>query len=543
MGMRSVSAVAAEPPPAADSSSWKLVPEVARDVQGIVVSGYGDLTKARAFFLKANASGGAWLAAVRAAVPITAADGPQKPAAMIAFTPTGLQSFGVPKDALATFPQPFQEGMFQPDRRRRLGDDDRDPKQAATISKGGLVWSGNPVDPKRKPQALTVHALLILYDETDTALDAHEKRVVDALAPAGVEIVRKMELDLRVDDRRIAREHFGFSDGISQPAPFDADVLVGPNAKPPGDPIHGVPLGDILLGYKNAHGEIPPGPVVPHPVDVEATTLVNRSARRKHVATEDNPLRAIKGTSGLHDLGLNGSYLVVRELKQDVAAFWTSLDREAASLNERAGDDATAVDADWLAARIVGRDKDGHFLGSTGPCAALSGGMPDNAPLFFKTDQHGFGCPIGSHVRRANPRDGLANTASACANLLDAANAHRILRRGRKFGATASDPRTPDDVDRGLLFMCLNTDIVRQFEFVQQNWMLNPNFGTLYDEVDPLVGPKGKMTLPKQPLRRIVDIETYVTLTGGEYFFLPSLRALAYFETLRGPDNKPESRL
>ena len=81
--------------------------------------------------------------------------------------------------------------------------------------------------------------------------------------------------------------------------------------------------------------------------------------------------------------------------------------------------------------------------------------------------------------------------------------------------------------------MCLNGDISRQFEFVQQNWMLNPNFATLFDEVDPLVGPAGKMTLPDTPLRRRVEVATYITLVGGDYFFLPSLTALAIFAALR----------
>jgi hypothetical protein len=85
-----------------------------------------------------------------------------------------------------------------------------------------------------------------------------------------------------------------------------------------------------------------------------------------------------------------------------------------------------------------------------------------------------------------------------------------------------------DGVDRGLLFICLNTDITRQFEFVQQTWMLNPNFATLYDEADPLLGPKGMMTIPEEPLRRIIEVDTFVQMAGGEYFFLPSMPALRY---------------
>ena len=117
--------------------------------------------------------------------------------------------------------------------------------------------------------------------------------------------------------------------------------------------------------------------------------------------------------------------------------------------------------------------------------------------------RYGMGCPPGIHVRRAYPRDALAPSEEEQAQtLLAAANNHRILRRGRKFGATISDRREDDGVDRGLLFICLNTDIARQFEFVQQTWLLNPNFATLFDEIDPLIGPDGRMTIREEPLRR-----------------------------------------
>jgi deferrochelatase/peroxidase EfeB len=82
------------------------------------------------------------------------------------------------------------------------------------------------------------------------------------------------------------------------------------------------------------------------------------------------------------------------------------------------------------------------------------------------------------------------------------------------------------------LFICLNTDISRQFEFVQQTWMLNSNFAILYDETDPLIGPKGTMTVRDRPLRRIIEVETFVRMAGGDYFFLPSMPALRYLAAL-----------
>ena len=80
--------------------------------------------------------------------------------------------------------------------------------------------------------------------------------------------------------------------------------------------------------------------------------------------------------------------------------------------------------------------------------------------------------------------------------------------------------------------MCLNTDIDRQFEFIQQTWLLNSAFATLFDEVDPLVGPAGRMTIRGEALRRTAHVDTFVRLAGGDYFFLPSLPALNYLASL-----------
>ena len=126
----------------------------------------------------------------------------------------------------------------------------------------------------------------------------------------------------------------------------------------------------------------------------------------------------------------------------------------------------------------------------------------------------------------------MAPGASDASTLLAAGNNHRILRRGRKFGPKIEDHHTDDGETRGLLFICLNTDIARQFEFIQQTWLLNQDFATLGGEVDPLVGPDGQMTLRDEPLRRRIRVETYVHMAGGDYFFLPSIPALRYLERL-----------
>ena len=538
--------------------SWKLKPPHDRFTQGIVLSGFSKLPSAQALFLffdwPENGPGdtkpagkGASIQALRAVAPITDADEEDPRATTLAFTWTGLQKLGLPADVLATFSQPFREGMYQEDRLRRLGDRVNDA-WLATVIEGGPRWSGNIPARKEKPApeweraigdlgsptewgerdaptAITVHSLLVLYEADEVAAEAWAMTVEKALAPHGIKIVHRLPLDLRLDPKDIGREHFGFADGLSQPIPYDEksgdpnapDSLCFSNGQPvTRDEWHGVPLGEILLGHTNAHHEKAPGPIVPDdkPGKARAAGLLPDAA-----------------PAGCLNFGLDGSYMVVRELQQDVAAFWKSL--EAGAARVRAHDPgATHVTAEWLAERVIGRNRDGHLLCPAGFLAPDPFDMPENAFGFRKTDPQGVGCPPGSHVRRANPRDSLAKDLASAQTLLDAANNHRILRRARKYGTTLTDRDKEDGKERGLLFICLNTDIARQFEFVQQTWLLNKNFHTLFDETDPLVGPKGHFTIREQPLRRIVEVDTFIRLAGGEYFFLPSIPALNYLGSL-----------
>ncbi len=528
--------------------TWKLAAEIAPHTQGIVVTGFGDLPTGRALFLGLGepattwTGGGVWLRALELVAPVTPAlppdgsapDGAAQ-AAAIAFTASGLARMGLEAQALASFARPFREGMFQEDRLRRLGDRRRG-EWLDTVLPGGPRWSGNT--PPREPVGarigaydvphadqeehvatpLTVHAVLLLYARDEAAADSQTAAVEAALAPFDIRIVHRLPLVLDVEQSGISREHFGFADGLSQPAPYDADgavLLEGVQVTAP-DRVQGVPLGEFLIGHVNGHYEKAPGPVAP-----------GEDGRAAKAGLAPHP-----EAQGFHDLGRNGSYLVVRELRQDVARFWRSMDANAAAIHARDPAHSDHVTAEWIAERVVGRDRDGNLLCPGGKLPRDRFGLPDSNYLFLERDPHGVGCPPGSHVRRANPRDALAPSAKTGPSLLDAANNHRILRRGRKYGPRIADYRTDDGVDRGLLFMCLNTDIARQFEFVQQVWLLNSDFATLFDEVDPLVGPDGRMTIREEPLRRSIRVETFVQMAGGEYFFLPSLPALRYLALL-----------
>jgi Dyp-type peroxidase family len=530
--------------------TWKLASTIAPLTQGLVVNGYGSLPTGRALFLEfgEGLSGGAWLHALNQVAPVTPAIPPTKgeensqaQAAAIAFSWTGLKRMGMAETALASFSRPFQEGMFQEDRLRRLGDR-RKGAWLGTVTDGGPTWSAN--NPRREPTSetvgaydvpygaeeehietpITVHAVLLLYTLDDAAANKLADDVQEALAPYAISVVHRLELVLDVEKAGISREHFGFADGLSQPEPFDENGAVTRAGEPvlKRDPVQGVPLGEVLVGYLNGHREKAPGPVVPGDFDGDEDPRPEAAGLVPHPEAQ-----------GFYDFGLNGSYMVVREYKQDVAAFWKSMEDNAAAIRESDPEHSAHVTADWIAERVVGRDREGHLLCPGGKRLPPSdSGLPDNSFVFLDRDPRGAGCPPGSHVRRANPRDALAPTLAQGPSLLGAANNHRILRRGRKFGPRLADHGQDDGANRGLLFICLNTDIARQFEFIQQTWLLNSDFAVLFDEVDPLVGPDGRMTIREEPLRRTVHVESFVKMAGGDYFFLPSLPALDYLARL-----------
>jgi Dyp-type peroxidase family len=494
-----------------DPGSWRLADGHRQNAQGLIVSPFAHLPEAVALLLDATNAKPAWLRTLldgaADGVDITKAIGRDEAdaargadgCAAIAFTATGLRQMGLAEDVLHSFATPFVEGMNEPNRRWRLHDNDlTDP--------AGLLWAGaTPLDlaPGKTPPMI-VHAALLLYHATPAELETFAAPLRDLLRQNGVAIVHELSLSLQFDPKmpEIAREHFGFADGISQPIPFGTTIVTKTGKAYPQDPIHGIAAGDLLIGHIAAYGEPSPGPLVP------------AAAPRADLLPE------IKGDAAHRDLGLDGSYLVMRELSQDVPAFDASMQAAAEQIG--------APSADWVAERVVGRTKNGVVLAEVPPASV--DGVPGNDFKFWATDADGRYCPRGSHIRRANPRDGLGDTAGDAATLLTAANNHRIMRRGRKYASYRAPGR--DTPLPGLLFMCLNTDLERQFEFVQQNWLLNCSFAALIGEQDPLVGPYGPFTIPDDPIRLRPTITTFVRLVGGEYFFLPSVKALAYLSGL-----------
>jgi Dyp-type peroxidase family len=227
---------------------------------------------------------------------------------------------------------------------------------------------------------------------------------------------------------------------------------------------------------------------------------------------------------------------VLRQLRQDVAGFWRYVDRES----RRADGSSDPQARLWLASKLVGRWPSGAPL-ATSPAHDDPRLAEWNDFGYGLTDRHGLSCPLGAHVRRANPRDSL-DPEPGTDRSVEINRRHRILRRGRKYGAglTIDSVFNPDQADdeteRGLHFIGLCANLQRQFEFIQHTWINNPKFDGLYDDVDPLVGTRptgGCFTIQAQPIRRrLRDLPQFVTVRGGGYFFLPGIRALRYLASL-----------
>ena len=449
------------------------------DVQGLVTYGYRDLGLARLVLLRAGDAGQfrAWLGALAGQVA-TATANPTFTAVNVALTPSGLRRLGLPDDVLAMFSDEFLSGMTTEHRRLILGDvDESAPERWA--------WGG-PGDP-------APDALLMLY-----ALDrAGRIALVEAQSAAyrahGLEEVWAMD---SVDLGR--REHFGFRDGISQPA-IEA---VQRSARP--DDV--VKAGEFLLGYVNEYGQVTDRPLVPQAGDPAG------------VLPQDLG-------SGLRDLGHNGTYLVLRQLAQDVPGFWRFAERATAG----PGGAADEAARDRLAAKMVGRWPSGAPL-ALAPEADDPAHADANDFRYAAADAAGMRCPIGSHVRRANPRDSLDPRPGSDASVA-VGKRHRLMRRGRPYGAPNGSE------ERGLLFMCVCANIARQFEFIQHTWVNNPKFDGLYDDGDPLLAGHqphgGTFTVQADPIRRrYVGLPRFVTVRGGAYLFLPGVRALRYLAGL-----------
>ena len=290
--------------------------------------------------------------------------------------------------------------------------------------------------------------------------------------------------------------------------------------------------GAILLGYPDSRGYMPTTPTLQAkydparllPESAESTTGVTVSFQGG-------------GSQGVRDLGQNGTFLVVRQLEQDLGAFKAYTAAQGQRLAAAGPFQGLAPEKvqRLVEAKIMGRWHDGRSL--VRHAYEDEGHGVDNDFTFQREDPQGFACPFGAHIRRANPRDSIDTTSS---QQLTLSNRHRILRVGRPYPA-------PKDGLPGLIFMCLNSDIERQFEFLQQTWIFGSSFHHLGDEKDPLIGQhggEGVFTIPtvSGPVR-LSGAPDFVRVRGGGYFFMPGRKALHYLSsdrTLAAPPPLPE---
>ena len=467
------------------------------DIQGILLDPYDSLPSACFLLLRITEPPEArqWLRSL----PVTSTEvyrrNPGASAVNVAITWPGLQVLRGREEAVLYATREFREGMATDHRSRFLGD-------LADSAPETWRWRGDEgsgIEP-----GAAVHLLLMIYAADPASL----AELVDLLA--GRPERDGLRLIETIETVRLAgsREHFGFRDGIGQPlVQGDAEGKVGDRL---------IAAGEFVLGYRNGFGGYSLSPAVPaseDPLGVFSQSPVDPNAR---------------------DLGRNGSYLVFRQLSQDVRAFWSFVDR-AVSTEHGAESGSTVA----LAAKMVGRWPSGASLlqypeRDPGKPAA------DDSFGYAEADPHGHLVPLGSHVRRANPRDALVDNVRESQTVV---GHHRILRRARAYGPPLDPSMNPaamlaaadDGAERGLNFICFNADIGRQFQFVQHDWMNSPKFGGLYDDASPLLGDREPsneavaFTVQGAPVRRrYPGIERFVRVRGGAYFFLPGLKAVEF---------------
>lgn len=472
------------------------------EVQRVILRGYSNLTCSHFFLLRIERSADAaeWLGRLLDEEAVRFDWGharDTRPALGLAVTHEGLLALGVDKDTIEGFSPGFVDGMTALGRSRKFGD-------TGSSAPDQWLWGQG---------ASTPHLLVMVYAASEMALAKAVALHREGFRAAGV-------LELYTADggqlgvcRTLAerREHFGFADGISQPR-FRSEPA-GLRSRHVRDADR-IATGELLLGYENEAGILPRSPIL-------------SAGARERVA--------LSRPDG--DLGRNGSYLVYRQLEQDVGGFWRAMGTatENATLEERV----------HLASKIVGRAPNGDPL-VTRPEGGPRGASDREDFDFANDDPHGTKCPLGAHIRRSNPRATLSRDPDIG---LAKSKKHRILRRGRSYGepfverlvpeelVRAADAGTGNPGPRGLHFICFNADIANQFEFVQQTWMNGTVFQGLRGEVDPLVGDPtgtgGLFTIQGEPLRcRVHDLPRFVTVRGGAYFFAPSRAALRYLSRL-----------
>ena len=414
----------------------------------------------------------------------------------IAFTVHGLQALGVPNAEITTFDPAFQAGMR---------------------ARAGTIGDAGPSDPTHWMTPLgsdQVHAILHIASDDQADLHATVARYVQNFGFNGtVHLLFTQQGLVRQDEP--GHEHFGFKDGVSQPGIRGLDL-----PRPGGDSNQGNP-GQDLLGP----GEF----VLGYATQIDGKDTVNMP----EVSPNPNPGPA--STSG-PAWAVDRSYLVFRRLRQDVPAFHAQLHQMAP---------ANGLDAQVFAAKLVGRYHSGCPMeplkgqpqgtnAANDPAVGADAQRSNN--FEYGGDPTGSAVPRAAHIRKVYPRD--EPTPGGGEN---DTQKRRLLRRGIPFGLSAGvpihSPSPVSDPDRGLLFLCYEASLVDQFEFVQQFWINNAAFPQPDDGEDPVMAQSatGPFSCPGANPANIPSLAHFVTTTGGDYFFQPSISALFHIAGVPAP--------
>ena len=475
-------------------------------IQSIVFGGLGHMPHGTCVLVSLSddkAKARAWLNAIRPFIAYS--DGrviDENWVATCAFGPGALGRLGLSRSAIETFPAAFLDGMTAAGRDRILGDPD-------AAGRAREWWWGQQ----------TPDVALLLYGKDAAGLKAALAEAQALTKAHGQTWLHQVSLEPVPDDPAKRTEPFGFLDGVSQP------MIKGTyKATRDPDPLHLVEPGEFILGYPDNRGNLPPVPRMIARRDPEQMLPIGDGGWDfdASLGAEDR------------DIGRNGSYLVIRQLEQHVDAFH-AFAKEAAGEVMASQKPGYKMEPAQIEAKMVGRWHDGSalvrwpyesetdFRNRTGSSKQAD---PDNDFDYGTEDPQATRCPFGSHIRRTNPRD---SQLPGSRDQIDISNRHRILRIGRVY-------RPEKGQEPGILFMCLNGDIERQFEFIQQTWANSGHFHGLDGEADPLLAANGKdshYTIPSRngPIR-LTGMPRFVTTRGGGYFFLPGRKLVEY---LAGP--------
>jgi deferrochelatase/peroxidase EfeB len=321
-----------------------------------------------------------------------------------------------------------------------------------------------------------LHAIVILFArdivERERCRQEHREYLLQQCD--GVKVLSSLDLEA-IPPFTYAHEHFGYRDRLSTPCIEGMGEEPTPGSGPP------IKAGEFFLGYPDEAGP---------PVGLPEPEVLSR----------------------------NGSYVAYLRLEEHVGAFRDFLRQH--------GD--TPEKQEWVAAKLMGRWRSGAplVLSPDKDDPELGGDMQRNNNFSYaKMDPYGYGCPLGAHIRRMNPRDTGINMQR-----------RKMIRRGGTYGPPLPEDKSDDGVERGIAAFVGCASLVRQFEFAMNVWANDPNFHELGNERDPIFGTQDgtfDMTIPKRPIRKkITGLPSFTTIRGGAYFFLPGIKALRYLAAL-----------